>query len=89
MSWLSRKQVNSDEYEKLWKEIVSIRSTISSVVTSLNAMETNMRSLRGTVNRKLSYADEEEDDDEEQEEESIKDDNPSNPMEFFTPPGTK
>ena len=47
------KQINSAEYEKISKDLVGIIQKISEFDSRIAAIETNVRSLRGLINRKI------------------------------------
>jgi uncharacterized protein YoxC len=66
MGLFAKKQLNSEEYEKLSKRIIEMESDIQLLASKTNALQTNQNSLRGMVNRKLNPIGEEQ---EEQQEE--------------------
>ena len=48
-----QKKLNSDEYEKLKKEMITISGDMEILKTALQTLQTNQNSLRGFVNRKM------------------------------------
>jgi hypothetical protein len=53
MFW--KKQINSEEYEKLNKKSTDLGVSIDKIRADLDRFETNLNSLRGLVNKKLGY----------------------------------
>jgi predicted RNase H-like nuclease (RuvC/YqgF family) len=53
MFW-HKKNLTSEEYEKLSKQITDLSQQIQQLKSTTDFLETNLRSLRGLVNRKLS-----------------------------------
>lgn len=63
MFWSKNKQLTSDEYDTLISKIKKLEGDVAGFKAILDAHETNMNSLRGLVNRKLSKSTHTEDDD--------------------------
>ena len=49
-----KKNLNSEEYEKLLKKLVDVEAKLSVVSTELEQLKTNQNSIRGLINRKLN-----------------------------------
>lgn len=49
-----KKNLNSEEYEKLSKKLVDVEAKLSVVSTELEQLKTNQNSIRGLINRKLN-----------------------------------
>lgn len=63
MFW--NKQINSQEYEKLFKKIIELENKVISFNVEVETLKTNVNSLRGLVNRKLNPQKDEEEQQEE------------------------
>ena len=62
MGIFSRKKIGSDEFETLLRKIVLIITDIDLLKSKCAALNTNMVSIRGLINRKFGdYGDEEQD----------------------------
>ena len=46
------KKLNSDEYEKLRKELIEVKASCEELKTKVEVLRSNINSLRGLVNRK-------------------------------------
>ena len=53
------KNINSVEFEDLSKKISSLSAAVAELTSKINVYESNVNSLRGLVNRKLSGVKEE------------------------------
>lgn len=60
MFW-SKKPLVSDEFVELIGKIKPLQTEIEVMKNKMDALETNVRSVRGLINRKLSKNDDEED----------------------------
>lgn len=52
MFWNKSNKMNSEEFEKVLKRIVDIESKLAALIAKNDALETNITSLRNSVNRK-------------------------------------
>ena len=49
-----RKNLNSEEYEKILKILAELQMKYANIDTRIEALTTNQNSLRGLINRKLN-----------------------------------
>jgi len=54
MSFWNKKQINSDEYEKLTKKIIELNSDVSDLTAKIRILTSDNSNLRGLFNRKLT-----------------------------------
>lgn len=67
MFWKNEKtQVNSAEYEKLYKKLLEISASVEELTLKYKILSTNYDNLRGNFSRKLRGLKEEEKEEEEQ-----------------------
>lgn len=71
MIFWQKKQINSDEYEKLTKKIIELNANYESLIKRVDLIVTDIANLRGRFNQKLSRIKEEEKTEESKEEEGI------------------
>lgn len=48
-----KKKINSDEYERISKQVIDLKADIAEIKTNLINLEQQIRSLRGTVNKRI------------------------------------
>lgn len=51
MGWFN-KSVNSEEYEQLLKKLSTMRNELEALGAAVAVLDTNLRSLRGMINRR-------------------------------------
>ncbi len=60
MGLFTKKEINSQEYEKILRRIAELDSAISALSGKVDSLFTNQQSLRGMVNRRFSKEEESE-----------------------------
>jgi hypothetical protein len=71
MFWKVKSQLNSAEYEKIWKQVIELNARVDELANKQKIQETNYENLRGNFNRKLSGIKKAEMEEEEEETKSI------------------
>jgi len=61
----SKKNLNSEEYEKLLKKVAALDALVLTLQAKYEAVNTNYNDLRGKFNRKLNILKQQQDEDEE------------------------
>lgn len=72
MGLFTKKYLNSEEYDKLSKDLTQLFNIVTRLSTELDALKTNQNSLRGMINRKFNPKGLEEEKEGNEEEENIK-----------------
>lgn len=71
MFWKKKSELNSAEYEKIWKQVIELNARVDDLANKQKIQETNYENLRGNFNRKLSGIKKAEMSEEEEETKSI------------------